>query len=413
MTVLLINSSQTNAYNIDFDSHVYSVYFWTGETVETAKNYWNFTDTDTWIEDLSSFWPALNLSVNDNINTFLKIKDLNAGTTVVHIWSIAFDYAWIPGDIAVLMYEKNTNIEKIHIGLKEWTRFWVDLLSTINVWKLKSSKDGVVNIEKNKNTGDYNIKWWDGWSIMYLNIASTKDKEYDLLSKKLELKYTDVLTIATKDRKIFKNNEEVKIDPSEITFGGNITSWSDAPTTCLECNTDTTALEDLPFTDISDSFAKDFIISLSLSGVINGYLDKTFRPNNPVTRAEFLKMVMRKSGIDISAYSETGATTFKDTSGWIVPFAEKARELGFIQATDAFHPNNQITRAEAIKILLNVSWKTIKEYQSSTFSDISGWKINFIETAKELGIISSADKFRPDDSITRAESSKIIDLIAK
>ncbi|MBO5369812.1 MAG: S-layer homology domain-containing protein, partial [Clostridia bacterium] len=46
-----------------------------------------------------------------------------------------------------------------------------------------------------------------------------------------------------------------------------------------------------PFSDIESTFAKENIIRLSSLGIINGYENGTFRPENTVTRAEFCKMV--------------------------------------------------------------------------------------------------------------------------
>ena len=61
-------------------------------------------------------------------------------------------------------------------------------------------------------------------------------------------------------------------------------------------HTGMTSLGSFPFSDIADSFAKDYITALYGSGIVHGYDDGTFRPDTPVSRIEFLKMVMVKTG---------------------------------------------------------------------------------------------------------------------
>ena len=81
-----------------------------------------------------------------------------------------------------------------------------------------------------------------------------------------------------------------------------------------------------------------------------------------------------------------------------------------------FSPDDPITRAEALKILLNAAHIDISSAPTTTsFTDVGeDWEIPYIETAKSLGIVDgqTADDgslvFRPDDTITRAESAKIL-----
>lgn len=259
-------------------------------------------------------------------------------------------------------------------------------LKDLSISKLKTKKLEVLN-----SGSFYKLNWvisgditiWNFW-----NTTTVYKKENISINEK-------ELLINTKEQTIFIWDELYQITQEELLDFSDIVSQSIVTT------------QKNPFTDIENSFAKDYILNLYSQWIIKWYWDWTFRPNNSVTRWEFLSMIMKKSKIDVSSYKNY----FTDISGWVVPYAETAREKWFIQTSENFRPNNLITRAEAIKILLNVSWKEIKLFTSSTYSDVDWWKINFIETARELGIINSADKFRPNDSISRAETSKIIDLL--
>jgi hypothetical protein len=138
-------------------------------------------------------------------------------------------------------------------------------------------------------------------------------------------------------------------------------------------------------------------------------------PEESITRAEFLKMVLRGFG---HSYDESDASsvTFSDVdaSHWTANVIGRAQELGFVDGYGAgkFRPNDIISREEAIKMLLNAAGVDVdSSVISSSYSDVSGWSAKYIEKARELGIIDKMSKtFRPLDNITRAEASKIIVL---
>ena len=73
------------------------------------------------------------------------------------------------------------------------------------------------------------------------------------------------------------------------------------------------------FSDVADHWAVAFIRIAASNGWINGYPDGTFRPENPVTRAEAVAMLNRMLGRCPDALPETGMKTFPDnmdTSAW-------------------------------------------------------------------------------------------------
>ncbi|MBE6538827.1 MAG: VWA domain-containing protein [Ruminococcaceae bacterium] len=104
------------------------------------------------------------------------------------------------------------------------------------------------------------------------------------------------------------------------------------------------------FTDVNvDDWYNNAISTLANAGVLNGYADSTFRPNEYITRAELVKIATSFYGT-----SAGKDTHFSDTSGhWANDFIEAARELGFIDGygDGTFRPNQLVTRAEAMKII--------------------------------------------------------------
>lgn len=167
------------------------------------------------------------------------------------------------------------------------------------------------------------------------------------------------------------------------------------------------------FNDINSSFAKADILLLYSKGIINWFSDGSFRPNNPATRAEFLAMTMKS--FNVSLDDSIAQTSFSDVKiSWMVKYVEKAKEYWIkgqiLNWKSIFRPNDPITRAEALSVLLKIANIETPLVEKTSFRDVpdSSWIAKYVEKAKELWIISAQIKFRPNDPITRAETSKII-----
>lgn len=107
------------------------------------------------------------------------------------------------------------------------------------------------------------------------------------------------------------------------------------------------------FTDVSaDSWYNTPVSTLSAMGLIEGYEDGSFRPDNPITRAEFAAIAGRFF-TDNDAIYEPG--TFSDIEGaeWFADAVQAAKDHDIIGGypDGTFKPNNPITRAEACSIV--------------------------------------------------------------
>ena len=128
---------------------------------------------------------------------------------------------------------------------------------------------------------------------------------------------------------------------------------SDMITKLLEIELDQQA--DNPFIDIyNDSPYKDSILTLKKLGVIKGYSDSTFRPYQEVTRAEALKIVLMTAAIP----SSTENSIFEDVTNdqWFTKFIMAANKLGIVKGYQdgEFKPFKTITISEMTKVLLKV-----------------------------------------------------------
>ena len=111
------------------------------------------------------------------------------------------------------------------------------------------------------------------------------------------------------------------------------------------------------FTDEADIKVDTEVVNTLVSlGVVNGYTDGSFKPNDTVTRAEMAKMiyVVRTGKSDASAYNDD-KTTFTDINGhWARGYIKYCQSLGVIAGKSAtqFDPDATVKTAEAAKMLL-------------------------------------------------------------
>jgi len=106
------------------------------------------------------------------------------------------------------------------------------------------------------------------------------------------------------------------------------------------------------FTDVSaDAWYYEAVSVLAGSGIISGYPDGSFGPDNAITRAEFVTMAMRFAGVNSAAGN--GGFPDVDSAHWAAGYIAAAADSGYISGypEGTFGPDKQITRAEAVTIL--------------------------------------------------------------
>lgn len=105
------------------------------------------------------------------------------------------------------------------------------------------------------------------------------------------------------------------------------------------------------FTDVKpDQWYAEAVYALAAAGILNGYEDRSFRPQESITRAEFAAVVTRAAALTIGdqdIFRDVPASHW--AHGAIAAVAQKEWITGYPDGT--FGPEKQITRAEAVKIL--------------------------------------------------------------
>jgi S-layer homology domain len=172
------------------------------------------------------------------------------------------------------------------------------------------------------------------------------------------------------------------------------------------------------FSDVSNSYwAKPFIERLAKEGVMNGYADGTFKPDQPVTRAQFA-VILR------SAFSEDPVRknrTFKDVPAkhWAAAAISKAYTTGFMSgySDNTFRPNLNITKAQTLTFLANGLQLDVPNNVNKTLSvyrdanEISDSAQNAIAAATANKLVVNYPKIsylNPDDEMTRADVAALV-----
>ena len=174
----------------------------------------------------------------------------------------------------------------------------------------------------------------------------------------------------------------------------------------------------MPFTDVSTHWAYATIKSMYAKGIVNGYDDGTFKPNNTVTRAEFVKML---TGAITLATTDTSSISFTDVadSDWYSECVKLAAANGLVQGHDGmFRPLDKISRQDAAIVIYNaISGAGYTLNGEKTFddtSDISDYAKASVSALAANGVINGSDgNFLPLNTLTRAEAVKLIENLLK
>lgn len=174
-----------------------------------------------------------------------------------------------------------------------------------------------------------------------------------------------------------------------------------------------------PFEDVKGHWAETYIETLYNRGIVTGKSATIFAPNLQVTRAELTKMVLGMMRLGVN--SRVRSTPFNDVDeeAWYAPYIALAYEEGFITgyADGSFRPNDMVTRAEALSVVLSAAGLLNDDYEPSyplPFSDVPrlAWFGDLAFYAHDQGLVDPCGEelFCPHTPINRAETAKLVAL---
>jgi len=179
------------------------------------------------------------------------------------------------------------------------------------------------------------------------------------------------------------------------------------------------------FDDMASHWAKDTVNNTGSRMIIAGTGEGRFSPDRHITRAEFAAMIVRALGLGASS----GPSAFTDVkeSDWFSGAIRTAVEYGLLSgyADGAFRPNDKITREQAMVILARAMTVTglkdrltggLAEDVLGAFTDAdqaSAWAIQGIADSVTAGIVQGRDErtLAPQAFITRAEAAAMVERL--
>lgn len=174
--------------------------------------------------------------------------------------------------------------------------------------------------------------------------------------------------------------------------------------------------DEIDLADLKGHWAEKTLSKFVKLQEIVGFEDGTFRPNSPITRAEFASIIARV--FDINGGSVGDEDELSDiNSHWARNAINNLASAGIINGygDGTFKPNQTISREEVIIILsrmmnLNEVAKDDSKGNFTDMSSVSAFAVNQIKDAAQAGIISGRPNgvFDPKGTSTRAEALTII-----
>jgi len=165
--------------------------------------------------------------------------------------------------------------------------------------------------------------------------------------------------------------------------------------------------------DISGHWAAESINQLFRTKSLSGYPDGTFRPDNTISRAEFATILVKEFNLN-----SVKGKVFEDTSShWASDYITAAAEHGIVKGYNdtLFGPDDPITREQMVVMLVKAAH--IDTFNSADLaniftdsSQISDWAKDAVFAANKSGILSGYPNgnFRPQGQASRAEAANVI-----
>lgn len=244
----------------------------------------------------------------------------------------------------------------------------------------------------------------DASDTYYIAHFNGLDRNYDDLDKALEDQSTtlDIYSTDNKDLKLEKTDEGIKIttssfSPFALVYDADQGSGSNPGGGGGTTNP--------PALNTEDHFS-----------YVVGYEDGMVKPENAITRAEVASIFYRLLKDEVRDENTTDVSEFSDVSAsdWYGTTVATLSAMDIVRGYEdgTFRPNAPITRAEFAAIATRFFEETGAEYEPGTFDDVTGdeWFANAIADAVELGLIGGYPDgtVRPNNNITRAEACAVV-----
>ena len=170
------------------------------------------------------------------------------------------------------------------------------------------------------------------------------------------------------------------------------------------------------FEDIKGHWAESYIERLAAQKIINGKSEKSFAPNDKITRAELVALLHRLSGSE-ETYSENKFDDVRE-SDWYMQAISWAEKTGIAAGVEngKFSPDEYVSREQTAVFIMRFceymkyELETVEEMKFNDSSEFSEWSEASVSKAQRYGIINGFENgsFSPKETSTRAQIAKML-----
>ena len=156
-----------------------------------------------------------------------------------------------------------------------------------------------------------------------------------------------------------------------------------APTMAFAATT-SAAQADAAYSDTEGKACEGAVNVLSALGVVDGFTDGTYKPEQTVTRAQMAKLIVAALGVSEYATAKNSSYTDMGSAQWAIPVVEYATNLGIINGVgnSKFAPNKPVTYEQVATMLCRaLGYTTASKEMNGTYPAV------FVQKARALGIL--------------------------
>ncbi len=169
----------------------------------------------------------------------------------------------------------------------------------------------------------------------------------------------------------------------------------------------------ISFSDVSSDYTYNEAISrLTAEGIINGFEDGTFKPEEPVTRAQYTKILCYALNVGNITYPEGARVSFPDVdpNHWAIDNITTAQKSGIINGYDdgTFKPENHVLYEQAVKMAVCALGYTEKQAERAG-GPAGAYPFGYMSLANRVGILEKIEGAKEGEPLTRGRVAQLID----
>jgi len=192
---------------------------------------------------------------------------------------------------------------------------------------------------------------------------------------------------------------------------------TETTTASVESTSETTTVQAVTFSDVpADYWGAKYINELASNKVVNGYSDGTFLPNNEVKRADFIIMLLKGIGVDVTKAPQSNFSDVEN-GAYYYNAVGLAKDLGIANGNGdgTFSPRQDMMilakKALVYKLGKDITVENTDNLKGfSDYEDISAYALESLSAMVKDGYVNGMDgnKIAPKATTTRVQAATVI-----